>query len=522
MKLEMKNIWKSTILISLINIGVSSIGNAAQPVSTNLPLSSEYYVSLQKLEAMGYTKQILPGAKPYSRITVAKLALEASEIAKNKPTPKYIHEMIKQLEAGVADEIALLNGNGNENSIELKTINLEMAYYDADNSSYSHNSPAHKITGKWQPFGQNKNGNLYGDNFNYNISTEIAGRLGNSTAISLTPRIGYNDDKDNKVSLQEGYLKTKMGSLSLEFGKQSMFWGQGKDASLGLSNNMTPLTMVRANLEDPEDIHGFFKFLGKSSFQIFVAKLESNRAVQALANGNQIDYDKPVLIGIRTDFSPSDNFTFGLSRLSMLGGKNHGLSSGDWGDWLTGTNADNSATDRWNDIAGIDFRYRFPAVELYGELYGEDQAGYLPSQTAQKVGIYLPRLSKDGAWDLNLEYTNTSNVWYDHSAFQNGWVYRNSIMGDYMGPNADKYLITLGHYLSSKQKLTLNTLFMKMEKDVDAPQKVRELSLAHSYRMQDNLSIETRIGIANIDNANFKKAHDDTTRFISINLNYTY
>ncbi|HIU64262.1 MAG TPA: capsule assembly Wzi family protein, partial [Candidatus Avacidaminococcus intestinavium] len=317
-------------------------------------------------------------------------------------------------------------------------------------------------------------------------------------------------------------LKLKNGSVSVEFGKQALFWGQGKDASLILGNAATPLTMLRVNLEDPEPIGGFFKFLGRNTSQIFVASLESDRAARALANGNQKDYDRATLLGLRTDFMPTDNFTFGLTRVSMLGGKAHGLSSHDWKDWFLGTNANSSEADRWNDIAGIDFRYRFPALEVYGELYGEDQAGYLPSQTAQKLGFYLPRLTRDGAWDLNLEYSKTTSVWYDHSAFQNGWTYKDSLLGDYMGPNAEKYLLTLGHYQSGKQQFMLNASTMKMERNTITPQKVHELSLTHKFLLQDNLSLKTQIGIAKIDNAGFKNHHNETTRFLGLSLNYTY
>lgn len=522
MNFQSKHVLESAELISLLSFAVWLPVVAAAPVTTNVPVSSQYYADLQKLEAMGYFKEILPGAKPYTRLTVAKLTLEAAETAKVKPTPKYLTAMIRQLESAFAEEIKLLHGDKAKTEIALKTVSVETAYYDADSASYAYNSPAHRITGVWQPFGQNRSGNRYGDGFNYSISAEISGSLGHSTAISLTPRIGYADAENNKVSLQEGYLKAKFGSIGVEAGKQALFWGQGKDASLILGNTGTPLTMLRVNLEEPESFDGFFKFLGKSSGQFFAARLENDRADRALANGNRTDYDRPALVGMRADFVPSANFTFGLSRVSMLGGKNHGLSSHDWGHWFFGDNADDSESDRWNDIAGIDFRYRFPALEIYGELYGEDQAGYLPSHTAQKLGFYLPRLSNDGSWDLNLEYTKTSNVWYSHSAFQNGWVYRNSILGDYMGPEADKYLLTLGHYLSAKQALTLNVLFMKMEQDVAAPQKVQEVSLSHKYRLQDNLSLVTQIGMAKISNAHFQKGNDDTTRFLSLSLNYTY
>jgi hypothetical protein len=39
-----------------------------------------------------------------------------------------------------------------------------------------------------------------------------------------------------------------------------------------------------------------------------------------MANGDTLDYNNAGLLGIRSDFVPSANFTFGLTRVSMLGG----------------------------------------------------------------------------------------------------------------------------------------------------------------------------------------------------------
>ena len=98
------------------------------------------------------------------------------------------------------------------------------------------------------------------------------------------------------------------------------------------------------------------------------------------------DYDDAGLIGIRADFSPTSYFTFGLSRLSMLGGDGNGLDSSDWGHWLYGRN-DDADKDRWDDIAGGDFRLsllwrtlRRRPVALYA-VQSRIPGRYLPAET---------------------------------------------------------------------------------------------------------------------------------------------
>ena len=75
---------------------------------------------------------------------------------------------------------------------------------------------------------------------------------------------------------------------------------------------------------------------------------------------------------------PTDNLSLGLERVSMFKSLNK--------HWILGDNAESD--DQWNDIGGIDLRYRFPGVQLYGSLYGEDQpAGSPVSMPAVSVCI---------------------------------------------------------------------------------------------------------------------------------------
>ncbi len=388
------------------------------------------------------------GSKPYSRLTMARWTMEARKAAASKPMPKYLAADLQELELGLAPEIATIEGTGSPDSFRLTEAKMGLAYMNADQMDYGYGSG---IAGTWQPLNENSNGYRFGKNLNVYAGVELSGHIGHDTVLTLRPRVSYNADQSGSGNFEEGYIKTRMGVLGLEVGKEAISWGQGATGSLILGENATPRTMVKMNFIEPYKSNGFFKFLGEQNYTVFYSQLEGNRSDIASNNGRK-DYNNVGLLGIRTDYTPFKNLTFGMSRVSILGGNGHGLSGSDWWNWLSGTNANNAETDRWDDIAGMDFRYRFPGMQLYGEFYGEDQSGFLPSDMAERVGVYFPQLVSDGSWDMRLEYVHTQAGWYNHSAYQNGWTYHDDIMGDAMGPDARKFYIGVERHLPNAEK----------------------------------------------------------------------
>lgn len=499
-------------------LGANVAYAAAPKVTGNVPLSSVCYEYIEKLSGMGYLSSMPTGAKPYSRLDMAKWTLEAKKLAAAKPMPAYLASYLKQLEKELAPEIAELNGTGKAEDFKLREVSLEFAYADADQNTYGYNSTAHKIPADWQPLNNHSNGYRYGADGNVILGAELSGRIGNETVVSLIPRLSYDEDQNGKASLSEGYIKTRVGAFGVEVGKQPLFWGQGATGSLVLGDDMKPLTMAKVNFLEPQKIGGFFKFLGTTNINVFYSELEGNRASKAIANGDTLDYNNAGLLGIRSDFVPSANFTFGFTRVSMLGGDGNGLSVSDWGDWLVGKNADDD--DLWNDIAGFDFRYRFPGVQVYGELYGEDQAGYLPSKTAERIGLYFPQLSKDGAWELKTEYAKTKNCWYDHGAFQDGWSYDGALLGDAMGPDAQKFYVGVKRHLNADERIGFNAMHVDMERSLAAAQQLDEFWFSYERQLEKDVYLEAMLGLAKLDNAGFANGHDDTSCLASVALRW--
>ncbi len=490
------------------------IGAMASSVTTNVPVDSVYYSYIEKLSGMGYISSMPNGAKPYSRMEMAKWVQEAQNKEIEKPMPLYLKSQLQALETYLAPELAALHGEKLDNPIKIRTVTAEAAYNHSDTMRYGYSN----VKAGWQPFGENHNGYAYGRDGNVMANVEISGNINSNLALSLRPRFSYDKDQNGSASLEEGYMKTRMGIWAIEAGKQAMTWGQGVSGNLLLGNNMKPLTTLQLHFNEPKQVGGFFRFLGQADFHAFYGMLDKDRRADAAA-WNRRDYDDAGLLGLRLDITPTSYFTFGASRVSMLGGKDHGLSKSNWKDWAVGTNSD-SQEDRWNDIAGFDFRLRLPGVQFYGEAYGEDQAHAMPCEWAYRGGMYIPRLTKDGSWDMTLEMAQTNDVWYQHGTYQNGWTYSGDIMGDAMGQDARKYYGAVKHYLPNEAYIGMYYQRTQMNRDSSIYHPtIDETALMGQRKLTSNTYLRGTVGIARVRDASQDTAYH---RFVTASLQWMY
>ena len=88
----------------------TSVATASPLVTANVPLDSRYYRYIDKLEGMGYIKDMPTGTRPYSRLDMAKWIMEAQHKAQTKPMPGYLKTYYEEMRADLAEEIAYLQG----------------------------------------------------------------------------------------------------------------------------------------------------------------------------------------------------------------------------------------------------------------------------------------------------------------------------------------------------------------------------------------------------------------------------
>lgn len=510
--------WKKILLLSVIASSITMGGaSAADALSVNVPLTSPLYRYIEKFDGLGYLQSMPTGTKPYTRMQMAKWLIEIQAQEKNQPIPSYLLGAKAEMERELAPELQVLAGEQADQSVSLKEVRLELADYSGDELRYRMNGSGPRA--EYQPLNSNNNGYRYGQNGNMITSVLLTGKIANDLVVAVEPRFSYDADQQGKASLISGYVKTRINGTAVQIGRDPVFWGYGATGSLILGNNMEPLTSIRFSNIEPYRSNGFFRFLGDMNVTALYSELEDNRTS---INANEVN--SPSFVGIRSDFSPRQNFTFGLSFTSMLGGKGKGLSGGDYLDWLFGRN-DEASQDKWNNIAGFDFKWRVPrwnGVQVYGELYGEDQANYMPSKVAERVGVYVPRLNSNGEWDMTVEYAQTGNAWYGHQLYTNGYVYKGSIMGDSLGHNSSQVYVKIGHYLNKSSQVSFNAQRTVMDRDAAVQQSVNSGWLQLQTQLKDQLQLTGVLGLAKVENANFTSGNDDTGHFAGVSLRWSY
>ncbi|MEP2590870.1 MAG: capsule assembly Wzi family protein, partial [Marinobacter sp.] len=230
------------------------------------------------------------------------------------------------------------------------------------------------------------------------------------------------------------------------------WWGPGHHSSLAISNNARPvpgLWFGRQTQYAPRS--PWLNWIGPWDFQAFVGQLEQDRAVPDAK-----------LVGGRLTFRPASFLQIGLTRLFQWGGEGRPQTLDSIGDALIGKDNGQQNTDPGDDkgpsnqIAGFDFRTSFPVsgmpVGFYGQMMGEDEAGYLPSKYSALVGLDALTGIGAGSQRFFLEGTDTVagravsdarlNTAYEHGTYRSGFrYYGRNIASTFEG---DARALTLG------------------------------------------------------------------------------
>ncbi|MGD8399339.1 MAG: capsule assembly Wzi family protein [Bacillota bacterium] len=488
------------VFLALVLVGSGSWGTVAafspdRMVTANVPLDSPVYLYLAKLEGLGYLEGLLPDTRPYSRMQAARWVRQAQAHLRDNPVPTYVRTIVAALATEFAPELAAFDGGETREAgfnCHLQELTWNNVYYDGASMDQT------QLRATYQPLAINQDGYQFAEEFNSILTARIEGNCQDHLVFSLTPRFSCDQAKDGSSELKAGYLKTGFGNLQLQLGKDARWWGPGQRGSLPLTNNAKPqVTLELANLE-PIRFHGLLRFLKQMDGRFFISEQDEERDVKGAS-----------FVGFRAAVAPSANFNFGGSLTAIVGGDGHVLHGRDYLDFFTGENAAIAASDRWNSLAGFDFRWRVPqlnGLQVYGELYGEDQAKAFgivptPSKNAYLAGLRLPGLTADGSWDLTFETAHTIGCSYKHSLYRDGYTYRGNIIGDAMGPDATRYYCRLSHYRTDGSLFSLHLEQLTPNRTGSALQRMKAVWLSYQYNLQTDLLLQTTVGVADCADA---------------------
>ncbi len=397
-------------------------------------------------------------------------------------------------------------------SLPLRSMQVRYTYRDGKKSA-SPGTDARQFA-----LNYNNSGRDYHNNHNGAFSLLGELKLNDHLMFAWQPQLSQRGSETD-LDVLTATAAVHFEGLELSIGRQELWWGQGRHGSLLLTNNAQPLDMIRFTNPSPLQLPSILKYLGPFRFDLFVSRLDNDRVV-----------DEPYFGGLRFDFRPVSWFEFGAARTVMFGGD--GRPSVDAGDFLTIIGGDNLTgnDDTSNSIAGVDARIILPFLwnaEIYGELYGEDEAGGLPSKNSYLAGLYLPRVDPAGYVSLRVEYTDTTRiggdypVFYRHSIYKSGYIYEGQVMGHHVGSDATDLSLVLDIDLSERLSLSLGLDFEERGKDLDTQEKHTQAEINATWWMHPNLSLSARYAYDHVKNWNFKDGDEDFS-MASFGANYQF
>ncbi|MBV1916421.1 MAG: capsule assembly Wzi family protein [Pseudomonadales bacterium] len=266
------------------------------------------------------------------------------------------------------------------------------------------------------------------------------------------------------------YVAATLGNWIFSVGANERWWGPGWQSSLILSNNARPVPAVsfnRAVSYAPES--KWLSWIGPWHLTSFIGQLEGDRAVP-----------QAKLWSMRLSFKPfSSNLEIGLSRSAQWGGEGRPESFSEFFKVLT-TKGENTANEAGNQLGGFDLRYAWATshalAAVYGQLIGEDEAGYLPSRKIFMGGLELSGIAiKQSYLNFFLEYSDTlsgriveddlPNYAYEHHTYKSGYRYRSRSMGSSF--DNDSRSVTLGGSLIDSEGAVWRAAISQLDLNTD-------------------------------------------------------
>jgi hypothetical protein len=327
-----------------------------------------------------------------------------------------------------------------------------------------------------------------------------------------------NEDEVKRLVLGDGYFKYHTYLSDIMIGKVPLWWGQGYNGTLVLTDNMEPLTMIRFYKESPFEIALPLKQKWLISYDFFVSELEHNR-----------ELPNPIIWGIRFGFKPIPSWEIGIARTAIFGGGDRPVNLNSIFNSVTGI-GENTSKESGDQIAGIDTSYKGKLWKqpflIYGEIYGEDQSKWFPYKNAVIFGLYLPEILDFPGNTLRVEYADNTgflqsdlyDVWYTHHIYTDGYTYKGRIIGHGMGTDADNFLLKWERYLSADARGFFSFERNRLGLFNPSHWEIRNYTAGGELNLTGSLELGLQYTLQNVDNADFTPDRDFENHEVWVNI----
>lgn len=444
---------KKIIPISLLVIACLVLSSTVIARSTiNVPMTDPVYRDLDRILGAGLVKDYIYGQRPYSREEIIRLLTEAQktvQIKKNESISfdssidfflnleEVINKRLKEYRS--LDE---KKKNKSFYFVPLSNASLDLALLDSPARSIPPNNGVGAINAVINPLVQYQGGHHYVEGGTLGLETQHWAQLSSYFSAFAHPRFALlaptTGSTNGEVIVQELYGKAGIGNFEVEVGRDSLVWGQSPEGDFLLSTNARPLDMIKISNPHPFKFPWIFKHLGNFKGTFFLANLGPERS-----------FKNDFLAGIHLSLQPHPLIELGLSSVFNAGGQGAPTFSfvdgvRDFFGFIPFGGINETDKSISNRISGVEGRFMIPPLadmSLYLEMLIDDKSdnsfkSLFIDGNAYLAGIYLPRLSRSGTFDLRLETKWLSPIFYRHGTFTDGNTMNGLLFGNPLGPDA--------------------------------------------------------------------------------------
>jgi hypothetical protein len=262
----------------------------------------------------------------------------------------------------------------------------------------------------------------------------------------------------------QAYLAFNLPYFKILLGRERMAWGQKSTQELILSENASPLDLVK--------IQGGWGIFQGTAFFAFLSPLTSQDSSGNITRINRY------LSGHRISLNLFSVAQMGFSETVVYGGTNRQVEAEYVNPllWYHGAQLNGKRDD--NTFFAFDFNLRPKKdVVFYGEFLIDDlqiekknQQDQEPNELGYSGGFSLLDIFGLKGTELNTEYTRINNWTYNQQEEYNRYLNRKKLLGNPLGPDTDNLSARLSAWL--KRGLKSEILYQKRrigEGRVDSP-----------------------------------------------------
>ncbi len=476
--------------------------------SPYVPLDSWVYPAFDRLAALGYVQTAFAGMRPWTRMECARLVEEVSEQlgeVENSASAE-VQKVYYGLKEEFAAEWARRNAGRRNLEAKVESIYTRAMGISGEPVTDGYHF-AQTITNDYgRPYQEGLN-NVTGFSARATagrIAFYVRGEYQHSSFANAAPEqtrlaIAHMDSlptppatplqEISRLRLLDSYVVLSIANWQLSFGKQSLWWGPGQGAPMMLSNNASPITMLRMNRVTPARMPLLSKFLGPVRSEFFFGQLAGHHFVGKADSTVEGSFAQPLkaqpfIHGQRFSFKPTRNFEFGFSRTTIMGGPGLPLTFSSFKHSLLGSgNAlPGTSQDPGDRRSGLDWSYRLPLmrnwVTFYGDALADDQFSPIAywDRSALRAGLYLSQLPKLPKIDLRIEGTFTDvpaggilgrGFFYSNARFRNGYTTDGFLIGSWIGRDGQGAQAWLNYWFSPRNRIQLSFRHQKASQQFD-------------------------------------------------------